>query len=162
MKDSRPCDERHISALRWGLRYTLPPSFHLPAWHHAPALLIRLGRLEVHSVAAVRFGLVPAEDSGWKIYIKLWAWKKVLQRQGTVVSFDQGRACEGKKRIKQDSALSKCRDLGMQWHRERHQERQEHKWSKDRVYKVVNRPNFLEQKGKQLPCRTHLSNLIGE
>lgn len=35
----------------------------LPEIVHAPALLIRLGRLEVHDVAAVRFGLVAAEDS---------------------------------------------------------------------------------------------------
>ena len=63
-KNSQPCDEQHISALRWGFRYTLPPSSHLPAWHHAPAPLIRLGCLEVHGVAAMRFGLVPAEVSG--------------------------------------------------------------------------------------------------
>lgn len=35
----------------------------LPGIVHAPVLLIRLGRLEVHNVAAVRFGLAAAEDS---------------------------------------------------------------------------------------------------
>lgn len=38
----------------------------LPEIMHAPTLLIRLGRLEVHPVAAMRFGLVPVEDSDWK------------------------------------------------------------------------------------------------
>lgn len=38
---------------------------------YTPVLLIRLRHLEVHGVAAMKFGLAAAEDSVWEIYIKL-------------------------------------------------------------------------------------------